>query len=113
MKKEAVMTSNQSGSRHHAIRDLQKINPLHLAYSYSKTLNHDFSTGKPGVVTFSLSISNMIQSSEYVINCKVEALNEWSTLSNPTDLSEADSFLWIGKTQHVIKDLKANVRFIK
>ena len=52
----------------------------------------------------------MIQSSDYLINCKVEALNEWTSLSNPTDVSEANSFLWIGKTQHIIKNLKTNVR---
>ena len=45
----------------------------------------------------------MIQSSDYVINCKVEAVNEWSSLANPSDISEAETFLWIGKTQHIIK----------
>lgn len=50
----------------------------------------------------------MIQSSDYVINCKVEALNEWSSLTTPHDVSEGDSFLWIGKTNHIIKHLKTN-----
>ena len=93
-----------------AVREFPKINPLHIAYSYQKTLSHDFSTGKPAFVTMTLSISNMIQSNDYLINCKVEALNEWSPLSNPTDVSESNSFLWIGKTQHIIKNLKTNVR---
>jgi len=46
-------------------RDLPKLNPLHIAYSYEKNVTHDFgisSTGalKPAIVTFSLSISNLI-----------------------------------------------------
>jgi hypothetical protein len=95
-------------------RDLPKLNPLHVAYSYQKVVNNDFSKNadgsrKPALVNFSLCISNMIQSSEYVINCKVEAMNEWSSLSNPTDVSEGDTFLWIGKTQHIIRHLKTNV----
>lgn len=64
------------------------------------------------MVSLQLSLSNMIQSSDYQINCKVEALNEWTSLSDPTDVSEAESFLWFGKTQHIIKNLKTNVRFI-
>lgn len=84
-------------------RELPKINPLHIAYSYEKEIRHDFSKDysgncQPAVITFSLSISNMIQSSDYVINCKIEALNEWTSLSNPTDVSESGTFLWIGKT---------------
>jgi hypothetical protein len=75
------------------------INPLHIAYAYEKETVHDFQGGqKPAIVNFSLSISNMIQSSDYVINCKVVALNEWSSLSNPSDVSEGNSFLWVGKT---------------
>ncbi len=54
----------------------------------------------------------MIQSHDYQFNCKVEAINEWTSLNNPTDVSEANSFLWIGKTQHIIKNLKPNVRKI-
>lgn len=52
----------------------------------------------------------MIQSADYSVNCRVEGLNEWSNLGNPTDVSESNSFLWIGKTQHVIRHLKTNVR---
>lgn len=51
----------------------------------------------------------MIQTNDFVINCKVEGLNEWCSLSNPTDVSESNGFLWTGKTQHVIKNLKSNV----
>lgn len=94
------------------LRELPKINPLHIAYSYQKTLTHDFSSNRPAIVTFCLSLSNMIQSSEYLINCKVEGLNEWTSLNNPTDVSESNSFLWIGKTQHIIKNLKTNVILI-
>jgi hypothetical protein len=50
----------------------------------------------------------MIQSSEIDINCKVEALNEWTTSNNPSDVSESNSFLWVGKTQHIIRHLKSN-----
>jgi hypothetical protein len=94
--------------------DLPKLNPLHIAYSYNKVVKHDFSktsdgVNKPAIINFSLSISNMIQSNDYVINCKVEAINEWSSLANPTDVSEGDTFLWIGKTQQIIRHLKTNV----
>lgn len=91
------------------IREFPKINPLHLAYSYNKRLIHDFTNGRPAIVEFSLSLSNMIQSQDHTLNCKVEGLNEWTSLSNPTDVSEANSFLWIGKTQHVIRNMKSNV----
>lgn len=92
------------------MRELPKINPLHLAYNYRKLLSHDFSNNTPAIVEISLSISNMIQTTDYTISCKVEGMNEWSSLSNPTDVSEANSFLWIGKTQHIIKQMKTNVR---
>ncbi|TNV71390.1 hypothetical protein FGO68_gene10057 [Halteria grandinella] len=85
-----------------------KITPLHLAYQYTKHLKHDFSTNRPAIVTFSLSLSNMIQSTDYMINCKVEGINEWATMAAPTDVSEANGFLWIGKTQHIIRNLKTN-----
>jgi hypothetical protein len=39
---------------------IQRINPLHLAYSYNKSVAHDFSNNKPAIVTFSLTLSNMI-----------------------------------------------------
>ena len=29
-------------------------------------------------------------------------------MSNPTDVSECNSFLWIGKTHHLIRHLKSN-----
>jgi hypothetical protein len=90
------------------MRELPRIQPLHLAYSYQKAYSHDFSSNKPAILTFSLSLSNMIQSSEIDINCKVEALNEWTTSNNPTDVSESNSFLWVGKTQHIIRHLKSN-----
>lgn len=51
----------------------------------------------------------MIQSADHAINCRVEGLNEWASLVEPTDVSESNSYLWVGKTQHVIKHLKANV----
>ena len=94
------------------IRDVPKINPLHIAYSYQKALSHDFSSNKPATVTFFLSISNMIQSNDFTVNCKVEAINEWTSLSNPADVSEGDGFLWIGKTQHIIDNIKTNVTTI-
>jgi hypothetical protein len=40
----------------------------------------------------------MIQSLDIDINCRVEAINDWSSASNPTDVSESNSFLWVGKT---------------
>jgi hypothetical protein len=57
------MQSNMQGKDEIAmgIREFPKINPLHLAYSYTKRLVHDFGSGKPAVVEFSLSLSNMIQ----------------------------------------------------
>jgi hypothetical protein len=61
------------------------------------------------MVEFNLSISNMIQSADHLINCRVEGLNEWASLKDPTDVSESNSYLWIGKTRHVIKGLKSNV----
>lgn len=90
------------------MRELPRIQPLHLAYSYQKAYSHDFSSNKPAILTFSLSLSNMIQSTDIDINCKVEAINEWSSSSNPTDISESNSFLWVGKTQHIIRHLKSN-----
>jgi hypothetical protein len=68
---------------------LPKITPLHIAYSYEKTLKHDFSTNQPAYVQFHLQLSNMIQSADYLIDCRVEGINEWSSMSAPTDVSEA------------------------
>jgi hypothetical protein len=90
------------------VPSMAKITPLHLAYSYSKQMKHDFSTNKPALVSFALSLSNMIQTADYVINCKVEGINEWSTMAAPTDVSESNGYLWVGKTQHIIKGLKTN-----
>ena len=45
------------------------------------------------------------------MNCKVEAINEWASLSDPTDISDGHGFMWVGKTQHTIKELKTNVIF--
>lgn len=66
-------------------RELPKLNPLHIAYNYEKEVNHDFkmdtiSSGNtsPAIITFTLSISNMIQSKDYHLSCKVDAINEWS-----------------------------------
>ena len=53
----------------------------------------------------------MIQTADFSLNCKVEGENEWTQLNNPTDVSESNGFLWIGKTQHIVRNLKANVRF--
>ena len=89
--------------------NLPKINPIHIAYSYQKEIVHDFEKQEAALVTFSLSISNMIQSNDYQIKCRVEAMNEWASLNNPQDVSEGNSFLWIGKTQHIIQNLKSNV----
>jgi len=90
------------------MRELPRIQPLHLAYSYQKAHSHDFSSNKPAILTFTLTISNMIQSLDIDINCRVEAINDWSSASNPTDISESNSFLWVGKTQHIIRHLKSN-----
>jgi hypothetical protein len=35
-------------------------------------------------------------------------MNEWSSLQNPNDVSEGESFLWVGKIKHHIKNLKSN-----
>jgi hypothetical protein len=61
------------------------LNPLHIAYAYEKEVAHDFRTDssgnlQPAIITFTLSISNMIQSKDYALSCKVEAINEWSQL---------------------------------
>jgi hypothetical protein len=78
--------------------EIPRINPLHLAYSYNKTVTHDFSSNKPAMLTFSMSLSNMIQTADFTLNCKVEGINEWTQLNNPTDVSESNGFLWVGKT---------------
>ena len=72
-------------------------------------MKHDFSSPNNLIAIFNLSISNMIQSQDVVINCVVEALNEWSSLNNPSDVSEGESFLWIGKTKHCLNNIKSNV----
>ncbi len=91
------------------VRDIARINPLHIAYSYTKSVSHDFSTNKAAIVTFSLTLSNMIQSQDFTLNCKVEGINEWTQLNNPTDVSESNGFLWVGKTKFIIRNLKPNV----
>eukprot|EP00347_Sterkiella_histriomuscorum_P023756 403333495 len=116
LQRQRSIKSKDDGQAIQSARELPKLNPLHIAYFYEKEINHDFrldSNGNtsPAIVTFTLSISNMIQSKDFQLSCKVEAINEWTQLSNPTDVSEADSFLWIGKSQHIIKGLKTNVRF--
>lgn len=59
-------------------------------------------------MTFQLSISNMIQN-DMIVNCRVEAINEWSSLNDPADISDGNGLIWISKTQHTIKGLKTNV----
>lgn len=91
----------------------QMVNPLHVAYSYQREISHDFRQSQPLTITFTLSLSNMIQHSDFAFNCVVEAINEWCSLSNPTDVSEGNSFLWMGKTKHIIRNLKSNVSYFK
>lgn len=87
------------------------VNPLHVAYSYQREISYDFNLGQPLIVTFTLSLSNMIQHADFTFNSVVEAINEWTTLTNPTDVSEGNSFLWTGKTKYIVRNLKSNVRF--
>lgn len=60
------------------------------------------------IAVFTLSISNMIQNKDQLLNCVIEAQNEWTPLSNPADVSEGESFLWVGKTRHLLNNVKSN-----
>lgn len=78
-------------------KELQLINPLHVAYSYERRVVHDFEKNGTLAMIFTLSLSNMMPS-DVIVNCKVEAVNEWSSLSDPTDISDGNGFIWVGKT---------------
>ncbi len=85
---------------------MQKINPLHLAYSFEKQIEHNFRKG-PYIATLELSLNNMIQHQDALLNCHVEALTS-------NDVNEQESFSWYGKTVHRVTAMKTNeIRKIK
>ena len=97
-------------------RPSEKITPIAVTFTYPQVTNHHFSDDSPSkVITLTLTIQNLLQTDECQFDCEVAATQNWSNPKSrvkASDVSEGESFLWLGKTTYVIKHLKPNVSLI-
>mmetsp|Transcript_5146 Transcript_5146/g.6292 ORF Transcript_5146/g.6292 Transcript_5146/m.6292 type:complete len:257 (+) Transcript_5146:1165-1935(+) len=102
-----------SYSRRAALSE-QKVSPIRITFDYEQFVTHHFSELSPSKsVSLTISIQNVLQSDESVqFSCHVIANQSWNKGSkgrySMVDVSEGESFLWVGKTTHKLANFKPN-----
>lgn len=92
----------------------QKILPIKVTFSYPQVVKHSFSKESPSVqVNLTLQIQNLLQNQQVCpFSCEVVANQSWKQGKGRyslVDVSEGESFLWVGKTCFKLSNFKANV----
>jgi hypothetical protein len=106
----------------------QKLNPIHVTYEYEPTVIHNFGVSKEQcrtvIVSLKIKVQNLLQTNETSFDFQIEALQNWSgnyqlgqtgnsnassKVMKTSDVSDGESFVWVGKTSHWFRNLKANV----
>ena len=99
----------------------KKKKPIRVTFEYPQTISHAFTepNNKAKVIELVLNIQNLLQTNSCTFDCELVAHQAWrrdpdSILRREgqgyplVDVSEGESFLWIGKTTFLIRQLKPN-----
>ena len=108
-----ISTRTQSQSRREAI-STQQIQPIRVTFEFPHTVTHHFTDESPcKQISLVLKIQNLLQSDTVCqFSCEVVASQSWKKGKGRysiVDVSEGESFLWVGKTSHKLKNFKLNV----
>ena len=91
----------------------QKVVPIRVTFEYEQFVTHQFSESAPNKpVTLIVRIQNVLQSEGAQFECQVVANQSWNKGQGRfslVDVSEGESFLWVGKTTHKLAAFKPNV----
>lgn len=88
--------------------------PIKVTYEFPQQVTHLFSEGKPSkMVNIVLKVQNLLQSDDLCkFSVEVSANQSWKKGKGRyslVDVSEGESFLWVGKTSHKLQNFKLNV----
>lgn len=87
--------------------------PIKVTYEFPQQVTHLFSEGKPSkMVNIVLKVQNLLQSDDLCkFSVEVSANQSWKKGKGRyslVDVSEGESFLWVGKTSHKLQNFKLN-----
>lgn len=88
--------------------------PIRVTFEHPNLVIHHFTEDKASKqVTLVLKIQNLLQSDTVCqFSCEVTANQSWKKgvgRYSLVDVSEGESFLWVGKTTHKLQNFKLNV----